>query len=227
MQAEAKTYNLCFLNMIRIHQLTFNPFAENTYLLESDDKQAIVIDPGMYGAAEESRFIDYIQANQLKVVGLWLTHAHLDHVFGLNFVCNTFQLKAQLHQDDDFIYANAVAIANQYGLYMEELEIPEYSLTDGQLIPFGNANIEVALTPGHSPGSVSFICHEEKWVIAGDVLFQGSIGRTDLPGGHYQTLIDSINTRLMPLDLDTIVYSGHGPQTTIGQEKVSNPFLNT
>ncbi|MFY0642857.1 MAG: MBL fold metallo-hydrolase [Bacteroidia bacterium] len=209
---------------MRVHQLTFNPFAENTYLLEKDS-QVIVIDPGMYTPEENVQFKKYIDGQNLEVVHLLLTHAHLDHVFGVKWVNECYELTPRLHKEDDFIYENAQATANQYGLFMEALPQAEYDLHEGDTFDFHGSDLQIIHTPGHSPGSLCFISHEDKFVIGGDVLFQGSIGRTDLPGGNYQTLIDAIKTKLMPLSDDYRVYSGHGPMTTIGQERISNPFL--
>lgn len=208
---------------LKIHQLTFNPFAENTYLLEQDG-EVIVIDPGMYGEQEEKRMKTYLDVNGLKPVGLWLTHAHLDHVFGLNWVVKEYGLEVLLHPSDAPIYEHAVPTAMQYGLSMEPLPKAKYEL-DVNVLHFGTSEIKVFHTPGHSPGSVTFYSVTDKIAVVGDALFQGSIGRTDLPGGDYQTLIDAIKSQLLVLPDDTLVYSGHGPMTTIGQERVSNPFL--
>ena len=211
--------------MIQIHQLTYNPFAENTYLLENDENEVLVIDPGMYMPQENARFSEYLQHRKLTPIRLLLTHAHLDHVFGLNWMKEQYDLVPELHIKEKPIYESAMQVAKQYGLSMKNLPKPEYSLKEGSLIEFGEAEIRLALTPGHSPGSISFICEKQKFVIGGDVLFQGSIGRTDLPGGDHDTLIQSIKSILLKLDDDVLVYSGHGPMTTIGQERVSNPFL--
>lgn len=211
--------------MLQIHQLTFNPFAENTYLIEDEDKHAIIVDPGMYGPGECQRFQDYVQHQGIKPVKLLLTHAHLDHVFGVDWVNKTYQITPQLNKEDAFIYNSAQATAMQYGLQMESLPEVDLSLEADSSISFGGQEIKCLFTPGHSPGSISFYSKEDEWVIGGDVLFQGSIGRTDLPGGNYQTLIDSINNQFMILSDDVRVYSGHGPMTNIGQERISNPFL--
>ena len=210
--------------MIRVHQLTYNPFAENTYLLEKNSK-AIVIDPGMYNPEENVRFKKYVDQHGLSIEQLLLTHAHLDHVFGVDWIKSSYGLSPILHQKDDFIYENAQLTAQQYGLAMKPLPPAKYSLTEGQIIEFEESRLEILHTPGHSPGSICLVCHEDRFIIGGDVLFQGSIGRTDLPGGDYQTLIDSIKNKLLPLSDDYRVYSGHGPLTTLGQERVANPFL--
>lgn len=220
-----KIYNPFFHNMLQIHQLTFNPFAENTYLIEDENKNVMIIDPGMYGPGENQRFQEYIQHQGLKPVRLLLTHAHLDHVFGVDWVCKTYGLKPELHKDDAAIYNSAQSVALQYGLQMGPLPEVVLSLESDGNIAFGGTDIQCLFTPGHSPGSISFYNKQDQWLIGGDVLFQGSIGRTDLPGGDYQTLIDSITTKFMSLPDNVVVYSGHGPMTNIGQERISNPFL--
>ena len=211
--------------MIQVHQLTFNPFAENTYLLENENKEAIIIDPGMFMPQEYSRFQDYMQQHQLKLVDMLLTHAHLDHVFGVNWINKQFGFEPNLNQLDDVIYKTAEKVAAQYGLKMDELPNAKYTLNDGDIYAFGDEELRIVHCPGHSPGSVCLINDVKKFVIGGDVLFQGSIGRTDLPGGNHETLIESIENNLMVLEDDFLVYSGHGPTTNIGRERVSNPFL--
>ena len=211
--------------MTQVHQLTFGPFAENTYIISDDDGNAIIIDPGMYHAEENSRFFEYINSQGLKPTQLILTHAHLDHVFGVNWVNATYGLTPVVHAEDKFVYESAVAVAMQYGLQMNPLVPAEIGLNEGDDFEFGGETFRIFHAPGHSPGSVCFYNERQKYVIGGDVLFQGSIGRTDLPGGDYNTLINSIRTKLLVLPDDVIVYSGHGPLTNIGQEKISNPFL--
>ena len=208
---------------LKIHQLTFNPFAENTYLIENEG-EVVIIDPGMYGAQEEKRMKTYLDVHELQPVALWLTHAHLDHVFGVNWVVEQFGLEPRLHPADAPIYEHALPTAMQYGLQMDPLPKAIYDL-DVDHLEFGGQRIKVLHTPGHSPGSVSLYIQEEGIAIVGDALFQGSIGRTDLPGGDYQTLIDAIKSQLLSLDDQTLVYSGHGPMTNIGQERIINPFL--
>lgn len=211
--------------MIKVHQLTFGPFAENTYLLENEQSEAVIIDPGMYHPEENVRMFEYINAKGLKPVRMILTHAHLDHVFGVNWVNKTYGLVPEVNQADKFIYDSAVATAMQYGLRMDELVEAKIGLEDGTSFSFGETDIYIHLAPGHSPGSVCFYVKDDGFVIGGDVIFQGSIGRTDLPGGSYETLITSIKNVILPLPDDTIIYSGHGPLTTVGQERISNPFL--
>ncbi|MDB9881564.1 MBL fold metallo-hydrolase [Bacteroidia bacterium] len=211
--------------MIQVHQLTYGPFAENTYLLSDDENNALVIDPGMYHAEENTRFFEYVNAQGLKLTRMILTHAHLDHVFGVNWINKTYGLTAEVHAEDKFIYDNAAIVATQYGLQMETLVPPIVGLENGSLITFGDDQLLISLVPGHSPGSVCFYSKENNFIIGGDVIFQGSIGRTDLPGGSFDALINSIRTSVLSLPDDVVIYSGHGPITTIGQERVSNPFL--
>ena len=197
--------------MITVHYFTFNPFAENTYLLMDRDNNALLIDPGMYQAQENNQLFDYLQSHDLKLKGVLLTHAHLDHIFGLKWVFDQFNIKPILNKDDEFIYKSAESTAMMYGVHMPAP--PEYilGLEGGSVIEFGGEELSIIHTPGHSPGSVSFISHEHRFIIGGDVLFQGSIGRTDLPGGDYATLINSIKSNFLCLTDDYKVYSGHGP----------------
>lgn len=211
--------------MTYVHQLTYGPFSENTYLISDDEGNVLVIDPGMYYPEENAMMFEYLVAQQLKPTRLLLTHAHLDHVFGVNWFHSHYDLTPEVHSLDKIVYDSAQAVANQYGLRMDALVPAHVGLVSGADIVFGNQVFQVLFAPGHSPGSVCFYNKNEKYVIGGDVLFQGSIGRTDLPGGDYETLIGSIKSQLFTLPDDVVLYSGHGPLTTIGQEKISNPFL--
>lgn len=211
--------------MTKVYQLTFGPFAENTYVIADDELNALIIDPGMYHLEENVQFFEFINSHQLKPHRLLLTHAHLDHVFGVNWINKTYGLTPEIHHDDQMIYESAEVVAKQYGLNMNQLVSSKVSLVHGQVFEFGGSIFTIIHTPGHSPGSVCFSNDDEGYIVSGDVLFQGSIGRTDLPGGDYDTLMRSINEHIITLNEDTIVYSGHGPVTTVGQEKFSNPFL--
>jgi glyoxylase-like metal-dependent hydrolase (beta-lactamase superfamily II) len=211
--------------MTKVYQLTYGPFAENTYVIADDDLNAVIIDPGMYHPEENVRFFEFINSYQLKPCRLLLTHAHLDHVFGVNWVNKTYGLTPEIHNDDQIVYDSAEVVAKQYGLNMNQLVPSNISLVHNEVFKFGGSEFRIIHTPGHSPGSVCFGNDNEGYIISGDVLFQGSIGRTDLPGGDYNVLMRSINEYIINLAEDTIIYSGHGPVTTVGQEKVSNPFL--
>ena len=211
--------------MTKVYQLTYGPFAENTYVIADDDLNAVIIDPGMYHPEENVQFFEFINSYQLKPCRLLLTHAHLDHVFGVNWVNKTYGLTPEIHNDDQIVYDSAEFVAKQYGLNMNQLVPSNISLVHNEVFKFGGSEFRIIHTPGHSPGSVCFKNDNEGYIISGDVLFQGSIGRTDLPGGDYNVLMRSINEYIINLAGDTIIYSGHGPVTTVGQEKVSNPFL--
>ena len=211
--------------MTKVYQLTYGPFAENTYVIADDDLNAVIIDPGMYHPEENVRFFEFINSYQLKPCRLLLTHAHLDHVFGVNWVNKTYGLTPEIHNDDQIVYDSAEVVAKQYGLNMNQLVPSNISLVHNEVFKFGGSEFRIIHTTGHSPGSVCFGNDNEGYIISGDVLFQGSIGRTDLPGGDYNVLMRSINEYIINLAGDTIIYSGHGPVTTVGQEKVSNTFL--
>lgn len=212
--------------MINIEQFTFNPFQENTYVLFDETKECIIIDPGCYEAHEQQELVQFIKENELNPVILALTHSHIDHVLGNHFVCNNFNLKPQIHQLDLTTLRSVENYAHLYGFpgYQPSPE-PEFFLTEENPVSFGNSILEIRFVPGHAPGHIVFISHEDKFVINGDCLFHGSIGRTDLPGGDHQTLLDSIRNSLFSLPNDYKVYTGHGAPTTIGFEKENNPFL--
>ena len=211
--------------MTKVYQHTYGPFAENTYVIADDDSNAVIIDPGMYHPEENVQFFEFINSHQLKPCRLLLTHAHLDHVFGVNWVNKTYGLTPEIHNDDQIVYESAEVVAKQYGLNMNQLVPSNISLVHNEVFKFGGSEFRIIHTPGHSHGSVCFRNDNEGYIISGDVLFQGSIGRTDLPGGDYNVLMRSIIEHIINLAGDTIIYSGHGPVTTVGQEKVSNPFL--
>jgi glyoxylase-like metal-dependent hydrolase (beta-lactamase superfamily II) len=212
--------------MITIHSFAFGPFQENTYILYDETKECIIIDPGCYDDQERNELANFITANKLKPIKLINTHCHIDHVVGNKFVAETYALKLEMNKLDKPMLDSLMMVAKMYNLKAEPSPEPSVFLNEGDIIHFGNSSLEIVFTPGHSPGSITFYHTQQKFMIAGDVLFQGSIGRTDLPGGHYQTLIDSIKNKLFPLGDEYKVYNGHGNPTTIGFEKMHNPFLN-
>ena len=185
--------------MTKVYQLTYGPFAENTYVIADDDLNAVIIDPGMYHPEENVRFFEFINSYQLKPCRLLLTHAHLDHVFGVNWVNKTYGLTPEIHNDDQIVYDSAEVVAKQYGLNMNQLVPSNISLVHNEVFKFGGSEFRIIHTPGHSPGSVCFGNDNEGYIISGDVLFQGSIGRTDLPGGDYNVLMKSINEYIINL----------------------------
>lgn len=212
--------------MIQIQGFVFNPFEENTYILFDETKECIIIDPGCFNQSEQEEIVQFIKDEELKPVRLLNTHCHIDHVFGNTFIAKKYNLPLEIHKEDLQTLHSLPQVSSLYGLGAEESIEPAKFLEEGDKVTFGNSSLDVLFTPGHSPGSICFVSHEDKFIIGGDVLFYGSIGRTDLPGGDHETLLDSIRTKLFPLDDDFVVFSGHGKETTIGYEKQNNPFLN-
>lgn len=211
--------------MITIHYFTFGPFQENTYVLWDETKECVIIDPGNNSATENKQLSDFISQNQLKPVRLILTHAHIDHINGNKYVLDTYGLLPEVHQDDVFFLERHLATANMYGFMVDPSPMAKVYIKEGDVIQFGKSSLNTVHTPGHSPGSITFYNQDEGFMISGDVLFYGSIGRTDLPLGNYDDLISSIKTKLIPLGDNMKVYSGHGQPTNIGFEKMNNPFL--
>jgi glyoxylase-like metal-dependent hydrolase (beta-lactamase superfamily II) len=212
--------------MLNVVCFTFNPFQENTYLLYEDSGACIIFDPGCFFAQEKEELIRFITQNGLMPERLINTHCHIDHIFGNRFIAETYGLELEAHRGEQVVLEYAAQAAAMFGIsYPEPSPLPGRFIEDQDWIALGSSKIQAILAPGHSPASLCFYAPEEQLLIAGDVLFQGSIGRTDLPGGDYNTLISSIRERLLPLGDDVKVYPGHGPETTIGMERRSNPFL--
>lgn len=211
--------------MLNIKTFAFGPFQENTYILWDETDEAVIIDPGNTSSSEHQQVKNFIADKNLKLKRLLLTHGHIDHIAGNRFIYDTYQLLPEVNEHDVPLVEKHVSIAMMYGLPCEESPLPEKFLNEGEQIKFGNTTFEMLFTPGHSPGSITFYNKENNFIICGDVLFYGSIGRTDLPGGNHETLIRSIKQKLFPLGDEVKVYNGHGPATTIGFEKENNPFL--
>jgi hydroxyacylglutathione hydrolase len=211
--------------MLYLKTFTFNPFQENTYLLYDDQGTAFIIDPGNSNASEDAQVKQFIEEKKLKLSRLLLTHGHIDHVLGNKFIFDTYGLLPEMHADDLFFIDRMLQSAAMYGLSVEQSPSPQRFLKEGDTIQLGSYVLECIYTPGHSPGSISFYNKENKLLIGGDVLFRGSIGRSDLPKGDHDTLIRSIREKVLTLGDDIKVYSGHGPATTTGVEAQSNPFL--
>ncbi|WP_066628140.1 MBL fold metallo-hydrolase [Labilibacter marinus] len=212
--------------MLKIHPLTYNPWQENTYIISAENGDCIIIDPGCLEPKEQEHLVSYITEQNLKPVRLINTHLHLDHVFGNRFVCEHYNLGAEAHKDDEFWIEQTVPYAAQMGFQLEQNPpaLKGY-LEHKQVIEFGGSTIEIFHIPGHSPGGCALYMEKENSVIAGDVLFRESIGRSDLPGGDFDTLIAGIKEHLLTLPDETVVYSGHGPSSTIAHEKIHNQFL--
>ena len=209
-----------------IQAFEFSPFQENTYVIADDATgEAVIIDPGCYEQAEKETLGQFIIDNNLTVKYVLLTHAHLDHVFGVAYVKRKFGVKAYLHPLDQVIYDDVPMRCQLYGLRgYEPSEIDDY-LQEGDQIRFGNTVLEVIFVPGHAPGHVAFVNHTDRYIIGGDVLFRGSVGRTDFPYCNHDDLINSIRTKFYTLPDDYVVHPGHMDSTTIGHEKQTNPFV--
>lgn len=213
--------------MTTVLSFTFNPVSENTFVVfDNDTREAIIFDPGCFTPEEEKKLVAEIESHQLKPVKLINTHCHFDHVFGNAFIKQKYDLLLGIHELEAPVLEMAPVVVNMYGIPPMTPSPPaDYFIAEGDTISLGAASFEVLFCPGHSPGSICFYNKAENYVIAGDVLFNGSIGRTDLPGGDHQTLLGSIMTKLLPLPDETVVWPGHGGSTTIGKERQTNPFL--
>lgn len=212
--------------MTQLKSFAFNPFSENTYILFDDaTREAIVFDPGFYTANERKMFVKFIDDNNLIIKRLINTHCHLDHVFGNPFIIETYNVPLECHRAELPVLARVEQAGMMFGTPVPPQQSPSVFIEDNAVITLGSIELKAILAPGHSPGSLCFYHEKDKFLIGGDVLFLGSIGRTDLPGGSHAQLIQSIETRLMTLPDDVKVYSGHGQPTTIGRERRYNPFL--
>lgn len=211
--------------MISIQKFTFNPVRENTYVLFDESGDCVIIDPGMYDAEEQNILVKYIKENKLNPVLLLNTHCHYDHVFGNKFVFDNWGLKPQFHLGELYVLQAIPGYLPQMGLQYELSPEPEIFLPETGKVAFGNSELQLIFAPGHSPAHLCFYAREDNFLIGGDVLFYTSIGRTDLPGGNHRQLIDSIRNNLFILPDDCEVHPGHGQSTTIGFEKLHNPFL--
>ncbi|QIG89817.1 MBL fold metallo-hydrolase [Chryseobacterium sp. POL2] len=211
--------------MLHIKNFAFNPFSENTYVIYNDDKEAFIIDPGNFQVHETQQIESFITEQQLKIKNILLTHAHIDHVLGLQWAFDKYNVPVLLHKNDKELLDRAPLSAMQFGFQFTPFVGNLEFLNEGDILKLGEEEFKILFVPGHSPGSIAFYNEKEKFVISGDVLFYGSIGRTDLYKANYEQLIDSIKTKLLIMDPATQVYSGHGNPTSIGFEKDYNPFL--
>jgi len=210
--------------MISIKKFIFNSFEVNAYILSDDTKECIIIDPACYDDLEKRTLTDYIDSNSLKPVKLINTHCHVDHLLGNSFVIEKYKLSTEIHKAGLPLLGNLKGYGMMFGINVENIPKPINFIEDNQIIRFGNSSLKAIYVPGHADGSLAFYS-EEGFVIVGDVLFYSGIGRTDLPSGNQSLLINNIKTKLFVLPEKTIVYCGHGPETTIGFEKENNPFF--
>jgi glyoxylase-like metal-dependent hydrolase (beta-lactamase superfamily II) len=211
--------------MITVEKFVVNPLGENSFVLSDETGEAVFIDPGFYFEEEHIEIKTYIENNKLTPVKIINTHCHFDHIMGVEFVRDEFSIPFHAHAEDSFWIEKAVEQGNVYGFEMKPVSPIDNFLKEKDVVEFGNSQLEVIHVPGHSPGHVVFYSKQNEFLIAGDVLFYGSIGRADLPGSDYGTLISNIKNKLFPLPGKTKVYCGHGPETTIEFEKINNPFL--
>lgn len=211
---------------MEILKFTYNPFQENTFIIIDEDKNGVIIDPGAYMPEEKEHLLKIINEKGINLQAILGTHAHLDHILGNSFIKEKFNIDYYLHKEDVPVLEAGERSAELYGFnnYIPSPH-PDRFLEDGQILKFGKIELKVIFTPGHAPGHVVFYIESEKAVINGDVLFAGSYGRVDLPGGDFNQLYDSITKKMFQLPEDTIVHTGHGPSTSIGREKRSNPIL--
>ena len=211
--------------MFHLKVFTFNPVQENTYLLYNEEKECIIIDPGCYFDAEKEELKSYIQVNKLIPRLLLNTHCHLDHVFGNKFIAEEYNLTLKAHLLEKEILELAPASGLMFNLPFDNYQGEVIYLEEGESISLREDKLKIIHAPGHSPGSICFYCEKQHFIIGGDVLFQNSIGRTDLPYGNHEDLLRNIKEKLFPLPEDVKVYPGHGPATTIGEEIKNNPYL--
>ncbi len=210
--------------MLSVQAIEFNPFQENTYILYDETGEAVIIDPGCY-ESDEKRFLDeFIAKKNLTVKYLLNTHCHIDHVLGNDHVKEKYKVPFLIHEVELPVLKAVKTYSGNYGFPAYHEILPDAYFKEGEIVKFGTTELFVFFLPGHSPGHVGFYNEKQKILIGGDVLFQRSIGRTDLPGGNFETLIKSIHTKLFALPDEVEVFPGHGDTTTIGEEKISNPF---
>ena len=210
-----------------LHHLVFNPYEVNTYIISASDGQCAIVDPACCSPDEQAALKKYIADKGLRPVWLINTHGHFDHVIGNAFVSQTWQANTAAHRDDLFLMENAYRQGEMFGFAVEQPPTPVVFLDEGDTVDFDDVSLQIRHIPGHSPGSIVLYSPEQNWVIVGDVMFRGSIGRSDLPGGDFDLLIAGIEEKLMTLSPNTKVYTGHGPDTTIGRERKFNPFLKS
>ncbi len=208
-----------------IKAFCFNPFYENSYIIYEEQGEAWIFDPGCSNRHEEQIFKEFISEHGLRPNRLLLTHAHIDHILGLNFIYKEYGLLAEMHCLEEAVINSAEQIGKMYGVPFTNPGYNKVYLTDNQILNFNNTDINCIWAPGHSPGSLCYYIKDYRCLIGGDVLFDGSIGRTDLPGGDHNTLLKSIKSRLFTLPDDTQVFPGHEGVTSIGKEKKTNPFF--
>lgn len=210
---------------MQVHTFTFNDFLEKTYIVSDETLECVIVDPGCHSKKEVGELIDFVEQKKLKPVKIINTHCHVDHVLGVDALKNHFNIKFHASKDDKYLFDNLVPTARNFGIIIRKAPKIDVYISGENTIEFGNSSLQVLEVPGHSVGHLAFYSEKEKFVISGDVLFKDSIGRTDLPGGDLDVLLDSIRTKLLTLPDDVTIFPGHGYNTTISAEKLNNPFL--
>lgn len=211
--------------MINLKVFVVNEFGVNSFIISDESGECIFIDAGYHFSEEENSLLKYIEANKLKPVMLLCTHCHVDHILGNHFILNHFNIPFYIHKEEDILLKHMTEMGNMFGLKTVPSPNATNFIDERFIVNFGNSELKIFHVPGHSPGSLAYYSATDKFLIAGDVLFKGSIGRTDLPGGDYDLLIKSISSKLLVLPPETVVYPGHGPATTIKTETDTNPFF--
>ncbi len=210
---------------MKINKFTLNPLQENTYLVTDAKKNGVLIDPGCYFQEEKEALKNFIQKENIELKAIINTHAHLDHIMGIAYIKSQFDVPLYLHKEDEITLNMGEQSAQLYGLTLfESSPQPDEWLEEGQELRFGDIQFKVLFGPGHAPGHVAFYNADENILIGGDIIFRGSYGRVDLPGGDFETLKKTINNSIFTLPEKTLIYTGHGPETTVGDEKGSNPI---
>ncbi|MCY7421085.1 MAG: MBL fold metallo-hydrolase [Chitinophagaceae bacterium] len=211
--------------MLSVQFFTFNAFQENTYIIYAANGEAIIVDPGCNSTVENNALLHFVTQHNLRVVQLINTHCHLDHILGNDLIASTYGLELFLHPNEEQMLLLSPQAAKMYGIQLTAYKGALHFLKGGDVVTLGGETLQVLDAPGHSPGSICLYSQADRFIIAGDVLFKESVGRTDLPGGNHQALLTSIREQLFTLPEEVVVYPGHGPTTTIGHEKKYNPFL--
>ena len=211
---------------MKIKSFTFNPFQENTYIIYDKTKECLIVDPGCYTEEEKNILKEFITKQKLTPTKLINTHCHIDHILGNKFVHQQWEVPLYIHKADLPLLENAKKISEMYGFEnYEDSPLPQHYLEEENIITCGKSNFNILFTPGHAPGHICLLNKKNNIIISGDVIFKNSIGRTDLPGGDHNTLINSIMKKIFPLPDETQIFCGHGPITSLGSEKKYNPFL--
>jgi len=221
LRLQTQVYN----NMIKTKVFPFNAFQVNTVVLYEENGECVIIDPACDAQHEQQQLTDFIKEQKLTPVKALNTHCHIDHILGCNFVCEHYNIPLEIHEAGQPFLDMAPQQGPAYGFSVDTLIKPAKYLNEGDIIKVGGSELHILYTPGHADGSLCFIDHNAKLIVAGDVLFNGSIGRTDLPTGNFEILKENIQQKLFVLDDDFRVICGHGPDTTIGFEKRNNPFV--